>query len=716
MNVSILILTLNEESNLPECLRSVAWSDDVVVLDSFSSDRTVEIAREHGARVTQRRFDNWAAHQNWALEQIPFKHAWVFYLDADERMTDELKEELMAIANETTRREVAFYCGRRNMFMDRWIRRAMPPGMIMRFFRPPHVWFERLVNPVPVIDGPHGYLKGMLVHYNFSKGVTEWIEKHNRYSAFEAMEGMKLLRHAAGPQPTVFSSDPALRRRALKNLSFRLPCRPLLKFLYMYGWKGGWLDGRAGFAYCVLQAFYEYMIVLKMRELTRQEANSAVSGTGGGDAVRPSAPAAKTIFINRYFYPDHSATSQLLSDLAFDLAHRGQVIHVITGGQLYNDARASLPDEETIRGVQVHRVRTSRFGRARLVGRLLDYLTFYIGATWTLWRLMQPGDVAVAKTDPPMMSVCAAWVVKFKRGVLVNWVQDLFPEVATSMDVYGARFAAPMLRRIRNGSLRQGRHNVVLGEIMAQRLRDEGVASEQVTIIENWADGEAIQPVAKAENPLVREWSLEGKFVVGYSGNMGRVHEFKTMIDAAEQLKDDKQIVWVFIGDGVARQWLESEAATRGLTNVQFRPYQPADRLRWSLSLPDVHVISLRPNLEGLIVPSKFYGVAAAGRPMIHLGDPDGEIARILDREQCGWVFCIGEAAPLAQCIRRLSKEPEAVDRAGRLARELFDRKYSRAHALRTWRVLLESVSTGELRNESPVEQAAPVAVGQKGC
>ena len=716
MNVSILILTLNEESNLPECLRSVAWSDDVVVLDSFSSDRTVEIAREHGARVIQRRFDNWAAHQNWALEQIPFKHAWVFYLDADERMTDELKEELMAIANETTRREVAFYCGRRNMFMDRWIRRAMPPGMIMRFFRPSHVWFERLVNPVPVIDGPHGYLKGMLVHYNFSKGVTEWIEKHNRYSAFEAMEGMKLLRHAAGPQPTVFSSDPALRRRALKNLSFRLPCRPLLKFLYMYGWKGGWLDGQAGFAYCVLQAFYEYMIVLKMRELTRQEANSGVSGTGGGEAVRPPVRAAKTIFINRYFYPDHSATSQLLSDLAFDLAHRGQVIHVITGGQLYNDARASLPDEETIRGVQVHRVRTSRFGRARLVGRLLDYLTFYIGATWTLWRLMQPGDVAVAKTDPPMMSVCAAWVVKFKRGVLVNWVQDLFPEVATSMEVYGARFAAPMLRRIRNGSLRQGRHNVVLGEIMAQRLRDEGVASNQITIIENWADGEAIQPVAKAENPLVREWSLEGKFVVGYSGNMGRVHEFKTMIDAAEQLKDCARIMWMFIGDGMARPWLESEGAKRGLTNVQFRPYQPASHLRWSLSVPDVHVISLRPNLEGLIVPSKFYGVAAAGRPMIHLGDPDGEIPRILHREQCGWAFCIGEVAPLAQCILRLSAKPEEVDRAGRSAREIFDRKYSRAHALRTWRVLLESVSTGELRSESPVEQASPVAVGRKGC
>ena len=716
MSVSILVLTLNEESNLPECLRSVAWSDDVVELDSFSSDRTVEIAREQGARVVQRRFDNWAAHQNWALEQIPFTHPWVFYLDADERMTPELRDELLAIAHDTSRSEVAYYCGRRNTFMGRWIKHAMPPGMVMRFFRPGRVRFERLVNPVPVVDGAHGYLRGMLEHYNFSKGIGEWIDKHNKYSHLEALEGMKLLRHEAGPQPTVFSADPALRRRALKNLSFRLPWRPLVKFLYMYMGKHGWLDGRAGFAYCVLQAFYEYMIVLKMRELQQREASVSTGGPGAGDTANVARPVTKTIFINRYFYPDHSATSQLLSDLAFDLAHRGQPIHVITGGQLYNDARASLPDEETIRGVRVHRVRTSRFGRARLVGRLLDYLTFYIGATWKLWRLMQPGDVAVAKTDPPMMSVCAAAVVKFKRGVLVNWVQDLFPEVATSMEVYGARFAAPMLRRIRNGSLRQGRHNVVLGEIMAQRLRDEGVASNQITIIENWADGEAIQPVAKAENPLVREWSLEGKFVVGYSGNMGRVHEFKTMIDAAEQLKDCARIMWMFIGDGMARPWLESEVAKRGLTNVQFRPYQPASHLRWSLSLPDVHVISLRPNLEGLIVPSKFYGVAAAGRPMIHLGDPDGEIARILHREQCGWAFCIGEVSPLADCILRLSQEPEEVVRAGRQARAAFDRKYSRPHALHTWRVLLESASTGAFRAESLVEQAAPAVVGQKGC
>lgn len=271
MSVSILILTLNEEINLGACLDSVKWCDDIVVLDSNSVDRTVSIARERGARVLQRTFDNWAAHQNWALENIVFKHQWVFYLDADERMTETLMEEILAIASNERESAVAYYCGRRNFFMGRWIKHAMPPGMIMRFFRPSNIRFERLVNPTPVINGPHGYLEHNFLHYNFSKGLGEWFEKHNRYSTLEAMEGIKLLKGAAQSEASLLNRDTAIRRKALKNLSFYLPCRSLLKFTYLYVVKCGFLDGRPGFTYCVLQSIYEYMIALKMRELHRNE-------------------------------------------------------------------------------------------------------------------------------------------------------------------------------------------------------------------------------------------------------------------------------------------------------------------------------------------------------------------------------------------------------------------------------------------------------------
>ena len=271
MSVSVLILTLNEENNLPGCLASVSWSDDVVVLDSFSNDGTTAVAAQHGARVVQRKFDNWAAHQNWAMQSIDFKHEWVLYIDADERVTPELKAELQAISRDQSRMEVAYYLGRKNYFLGQWIKHAMPPSHIMRFFKPGKVRFERLVNPTPVIEGKHGYLRHYLDHYNFSKGITEWIDKHNKYSLMEAIEGRKLIKGQAGPQPSLFDRDASLRRKALKNLSFRMPFRPAIKFIYLYVFGRGFLDGRAGFTYCILQSIYEYMIVLKMKELHRKE-------------------------------------------------------------------------------------------------------------------------------------------------------------------------------------------------------------------------------------------------------------------------------------------------------------------------------------------------------------------------------------------------------------------------------------------------------------
>jgi glycosyltransferase involved in cell wall biosynthesis len=271
MCISILILTLNEEMNLPACLESVKWSDDIVVLDSYSADKTAEIAENFGSRIVKREFDNWSAHQNWAMENIPFKYEWVFYLDADERMPNVLKDEIVSIATKKTNGVKAYYCGRRNYFMGHWIKHAMPPGNIMRFFKPQHIRFERLVNPVPIINGKHGYLTNYFDHYNFSKGITEWIDKHNKYSLLEAKEGIKLKRSRAGSFQDIFSNDKSIRRKALKELSFRLPFRPIVKFIYLYFIKFGFLDAKPGFTYCILQSIYEYMIVLKMREIERNE-------------------------------------------------------------------------------------------------------------------------------------------------------------------------------------------------------------------------------------------------------------------------------------------------------------------------------------------------------------------------------------------------------------------------------------------------------------
>ncbi|MBL8764629.1 MAG: glycosyltransferase family 2 protein [Phycisphaerae bacterium] len=269
MSVSIFIQTLNEEKNLPGCLDSVAWADDIVVLDSFSTDRTEDICREYGCRFYQRRYDGRGAHQTWAMSNIPWKHRWVFYLDADERMTVPLQREIWSIADDRADDRVAFYCGRRNYFMGKWIRRSMPPGHIMRFFQPPKIRFERLANPVPIIEGPTGYLKNHFVHYNFSKGIGEWFERHNRYSTYEAIETMNALRDHPVRWTKLLFAGAVNRRRELKNLGMRLPMMPFLKFFYMYLMSLGFLDGRPGLTYCTLQAIYEYQIRLKVREMKR---------------------------------------------------------------------------------------------------------------------------------------------------------------------------------------------------------------------------------------------------------------------------------------------------------------------------------------------------------------------------------------------------------------------------------------------------------------
>lgn len=274
--ISVLILTLNEEENLPACLEAVKWSDDIVVFDSFSTDRTVEIARAAGARVIQRRFDNERDHRAAAL-QVEFKNAWVYNPDADEITTPELRDEMLRVVNDTSRKEVAYRVRFKNMFMGRWLRHSsLYPTWVMRLFRPEKLSFERTINLRYVADGPEGRLDSHFEHYSFNKGLNAWFEKHNRYSWHEAEESLKSLSCGSFNWCNLFAAEPATRRRAQKELSFRLPCRPLLRFLYMFIWKRGFLDGWAGFTYCRLLTIYEYMIVLKMRELRLREQGATI--------------------------------------------------------------------------------------------------------------------------------------------------------------------------------------------------------------------------------------------------------------------------------------------------------------------------------------------------------------------------------------------------------------------------------------------------------
>jgi glycosyltransferase involved in cell wall biosynthesis len=276
--ISVLILTLNEERNIVDCLRSVQWSDDIVVLDSFSQDRTVELAESMGARVIQRSYVSERDQREFGIRHISFRHGWVYNPDADEITTPELRDEMLSVVKQTDISAVAFRVRFKTMLFQKWIRfSSLYPTWVVRLFRPEFLRFERETNLTYVVDGLEGRLQNHFLHYTFNNGFDAWFQKHNSYSKGEALETIRELRKTRINWWDMLAfSRPVQRRRALKRLSFSLPCRPLIRFLYMYLFRLGFLEGRAGFTYCRLLAIYEYMIVLKVREFRLREAGKRI--------------------------------------------------------------------------------------------------------------------------------------------------------------------------------------------------------------------------------------------------------------------------------------------------------------------------------------------------------------------------------------------------------------------------------------------------------
>ena len=268
--ISVLILTRNEQHDLPDCLSSVRWSDDVHVFDSFSDDNTVALARAAGAVVHQRVFDDYATHRNAALQGIAFRHPWVFLLDADERPTRELAEEMVRVVGEAGPEVAGCTLRRRDYLFGTWLKHAQISPFYLRLVRPERALYTRAINEVVEVSGEVRQLGGPLDHFPFSKGIGHWVRKHDVYSTMEA----KLIVGEQGLQEpslrvALLSKDFLERRRHQKAIFYRLPARPLIKWCYMMFVRGALLDGAAGVSYATLQSFYEYLIVLKTKELKR---------------------------------------------------------------------------------------------------------------------------------------------------------------------------------------------------------------------------------------------------------------------------------------------------------------------------------------------------------------------------------------------------------------------------------------------------------------
>jgi colanic acid biosynthesis glycosyl transferase WcaI len=403
--------------------------------------------------------------------------------------------------------------------------------------------------------------------------------------------------------------------------------------------------------------------------------------------VQTTNPEARLIFVNRFFFPDHSATSQILSDLAFHLAAAGRDVHVVTSTQIYDDPKASLPAQEIVNGVQVHRVASTRFGRGALLGRSIDYLSFYRSVRRRLIEIARQGDIIIAETDPPLLAIVAMAAARRRGARLINWLQDIYPETAVVLGVPFMRGpVADGLAALRDRTLRHAEATVTVGDRMGRKVETLGTAAARIHVIANWCDDEIIKPLAPAQNSLRRAWGLTGKFVFGYSGNLGRAHEYDTVLAAAERLRGDARIVFLMIGGGKRFDELADAVKMRGLDSAfRFMPYQPRAMLPFSLAVPDAHWLSLNPRLEGLIVPSKFYGIAAAGKPIVVIADPDGELAELVRQHACGLAIAPGNADALVGALQRWSAAPAEIEDMGRRARQMLDARFTRRHGLARW-------------------------------
>ena len=386
-------------------------------------------------------------------------------------------------------------------------------------------------------------------------------------------------------------------------------------------------------------------------------------------------------FFNRSYWPDQAATGQLLTELAEDLVNRhGCTVSVVAGRALHAPADARTRrtfDRETRNGVTILRASGTRFSPVRFAGRAANYLSYFTSAALAGFAIGTP-DVVVSLTDPPIVGLAARAAARRSGARFVFLCEDVFPEVASLLEDFQSTTVNRTLDYVNRSLLRSADATVALGERMRRRLVEEkGAPASRVHIIHNWADCEAIVPGSK-DNSFSRAHGLADRFVVMHSGNVGLSQNLDLLIEAAARLQSKEKLVVVIVGDGARRPALEREVERRGLANVRFLPYTPKDRLHGSFASADAFVVSLKAGIEGYIVPSKVYGILAAGRPFVAAVDESCEVASIARDHACGVLARPNDPDSLAASIVSLYDNPREAQAMGERARRAalqFDRR-----------------------------------------
>lgn len=415
------------------------------------------------------------------------------------------------------------------------------------------------------------------------------------------------------------------------------------------------------------------------------------------DRARPTvAPAAvRVLFINQYYWPNHASTAQHLTDLAESLADQGIEVHVICsrGGYRPDDQTTANPAFEIHNGVRIHRVAASSLGRRSNLRRMADYLSYYAAAA-TLAARLPRFDVVVTLTTPPMIGLVGTLLQRLKRSQHVYWSMDLHPDASLALGKMSR--GNPLVRLLAwlsDLAYRQADQVVTLGAYMADRIEAKGVPFARLNEIPVWSRADEIDPLPLADHPLREQHGLADKFVVMYSGNLGLAHSFDEFLEAARRLKEREDIVFLFVGDGPRLAEVEAGRSRDELSNIRFLPYFPREVLHASLSMANVHLISMREEMTGIVVPGKLYGVMASSRPALFVGPRHCETADTIRAAGCGRSIPLGDVDALVQSIEELAADRRQAEILGESGRGYFLEHHERAICCASWAELLDSLA-----------------------
>ncbi len=402
------------------------------------------------------------------------------------------------------------------------------------------------------------------------------------------------------------------------------------------------------------------------------------------------------VLLNQAFHPDVVATAQMAKDLADHLARRGHRVSAVASRSIYGSAGATLPAREEIpvqgatHPIVVHRVGFSLFGKKGTLARLLDFAFFYLMAAWRVLT-MPRADVVVGFSTPPFIALVALAARTLRGGKAVYWAMDLYPDVPVASGMLKERsIVTRALERLHRLIVRRCDATVVLGRCMEGRLLDKGLPRDRITFIPVWSDETGVRPLPREGNAVRDAWGLASAFTLMYSGNFGLGHDAETIKGAMLALQSRDDVKFVFVGGGKRRAEIEAFIKEHGLRNASYRDYVPREQLSQSLGAGDAHLISLREGMEGLIVPSKLFGIMAAARPAIFIGHPNSEIARVLAESGSGLLVREGDAKGLAAAIEQLAADPAGTKAMGERARQTLLGRYDASSACRAWAELLE--------------------------